>query len=241
MARALSACLVLPSDGSPNRGGWLKPDADAYFARARSKDFGNARESASKGPQRLTALPKVKSGWTIACQAFHAMPGCESEMNQYPREDFFTEAAAGDDFVGVQAYLRTFIGKDGPVPVADEVERTLTGWEYFPPALGIAVRHTWEVARQTPIFVTENGFASTNDSRHIDYTFDALAGLHSAMEEGIDVLGYLHWSLLDNYEWGSFTPTFGLVGWDKNTFERLPKPSLEWLGEISKKGVVSHP
>lgn len=85
----------------------------------------------------LTALPKVKSGWTIACQAFHAMPGCESEMNQYPREDFFTEAAAGDDFVGVQAYLRTFIGKDGPVPVADEVERTLTGWEYFPPALGI--------------------------------------------------------------------------------------------------------
>lgn len=60
----------------------------------------------------LTALPKVESGWTIACQAFHAMPGCESEMNQYPREDFFTEAAAGDDFVGVQAYLRTFIGKD---------------------------------------------------------------------------------------------------------------------------------
>lgn len=191
----------------------------------------------------LTALPKVKSGWTIACQAFHAMPGCESEMKeyQYPREDFFTEVAAGDDFVGVQAYLRTFIGKDGPVPVADEVERTLTGWEYFPPALGIAVRHTWEVARQTPIFVIENGLASTNDSRRIDYTFDALAGLHSAMEEGIDVLGYLHWSLLDNYEWGSFTPTFGLVGWDKNTFERLPKPSLEWLGEISKKGVVSHP
>lgn len=141
----------------------------------------------------LTALPKVKSGWTIACQAFHVMPGCESEMNQYLREDFFTEAAAGDDFVGVQAYLRTFISKDGPVPVADEVERTLTGWEYFPPTLGIAVRHTWEVARQTPIFVTENGFASTNDSRHIDYTFDALAGLHSAMEEGIDVLGYLHW------------------------------------------------
>lgn len=268
------------------QGGWLKPDADAYFARyveytlpilhdvvwvctinepnmvaltrggTEGTDFVASSLPAPdpkisemlvkahrKARNVLTALPNVKSGWTIACQAFHAMPGCESEMKeyQYPREDFFTEAAAGDDFVGVQAYLRTFIGKDGPVPVADEVERTLTGWEYFPPALGIAVRHTWEVARQTPIFVTENGLASTNDSRRIDYTFDALAGLHSAMEEGIDVLGYLHWSLLDNYEWGSFTPTFGLVGWDKNTFERLPKPSLEWLGEISKKGVVSHP
>ena len=241
MARALSACLVLPSDGSPNRGGWLKPDADAYFARARSKDFGNARESASKGPQRSDCLAKSK------VRMDHRMPGfsCDARLRirneSIPAKDFFTEAAAGDDFVGVQAYLRTFIGKDGPVPVVDEVERTLTGWEYFPPALGIAVRHTWEVAQQTPIFVTENGLASTNDSRHIDYTFDALAGLHSAMEEGIDVLGYLHWSLLDNYEWGSFTPTFGLVGWDKNTFERLPKPSLEWLGEISKKGVVSHP
>lgn len=93
-------------------------------------------------------LPDAKVGWTIACQAFHAVPGCEKEMEeyQYPREDYFTEAGAGDDFIGVQAYLRTFIGKDGPVPVDDDVERTLTGWEYYPPALGIAVRHTWDVA-----------------------------------------------------------------------------------------------
>ena len=108
-----------------------------------------------------------KVGWTIACQAFHAVPGCEKEMEeyQYPREDYFTEAGAGDDFIGVQAYLRTFIGKDGPVPVDDDVERTLTGWEYFPPALGIAVRHTWDVAKHTPIFVTENGIATADDRR----------------------------------------------------------------------------
>lgn len=188
-------------------------------------------------------LPGSKVGWTIACQAFHAVPGCEREMEeyQYPREDYFTKEGSGDDFIGVQAYLRTFVGKNGPVPIADAVERTLTGWEYFPPALGIAVRHTWETAGHTPIFITENGLATNDDRRRIDYTFDALAGVHEAMKDGIAVLGYTHWSLLDNYEWGSFKPTFGLVGWDKETFERRPKPSLGWLGDVSRTHTVSHP
>ena len=127
------------------------------------------------------------------------------------------------------------------MPTDPNAERTLTGWEYFPPALGIAVRHTWEVGGHTPIFVTENGIATANDARRIDYTYDALAGLHDAMSDGIDVLGYLHWSLLDNYEWGSFRPTFGLIGWDKDTFERHPRTSLEWLGNVSRSGVLSHP
>ena len=59
--------------------------------------------------------------------------------------------------------------------------------------------------------------------------------------DGIDVRGYLHWSALDNYEWGTFAPTFGLIGWDKETFERHPKPSATWLGEVAKSGELTHP
>lgn len=189
------------------------------------------------------AIPQAQVGWTIACQAFHAAPGCEREKEayQYPREDFFTEAGRGDDFIGVQAYLRTIIGKNGPVPFGDDVERTLTGWEYFPAALGIAVRHTWDVGGHTPIIVTENGIATADDRRRIDYTFDALGGLHEAMADGIDVRGYIHWSLLDNYEWGSFRPTFGLIGWDRNTFARSARPSLHWLGDVARTGIAAHP
>lgn len=106
-------------------------------------------------------------------------------------------------------------------------------------ALGIAIRHTWNVAKCTPIIVTENGIATADDRRRIDYTFDAIAGMHDAMDDGIDVRGYLHWSLLDNYEWGSFAPTFGLASWDRDTFERHPKPSLDWLGSIARKGVMA--
>ena len=48
--------------------------------------------------------------------------------------------------------------------------------------------------------------------------------------------GYLHWSALDNYEWGHWEPTFGLIAVDRETFERHPKPSLAWLGDVARRG-----
>ena len=52
----------------------------------------------------------------------------------------------------MQAYTRTIIGPDGPRPIPDGVETTLTGWEYFPPALGIGVRNAWELTGGVPVF-----------------------------------------------------------------------------------------
>lgn len=66
----------------------------------------------------------------------------------------------------------------------------------------------------------------------------ALQSLHVEIERGLPLIGYLHWSLLDNYEWGSYAPTFGLIGWDSETFERHPKPSLWWLGEVAKRNAL---
>jgi beta-glucosidase len=82
-----------------------------------------------------------------------------------------------------------------------------------------------------PIIVTENGIATADDARRIAFTEAALASLRAALDDGADVRGYLHWSLLDNYEWGSYGPTFGLVAVDRVTLRRTPKPSLAWLGE----------
>lgn len=193
----------------------------------------------------LSAVGQVRSGWSVATQAYHpATPDAAQATADYgyPREDLFLDAAAGDDWIGVQAYLRTFIDRDGrPVPVADDVEKTLIGWEYFPPALGIGVRNAWQRTGGVPVVVTENGIATRDDARRIDYTHDALVGLHDAMADGVDVRGYLHWSALDNYEWGSYTPTFGLIGWDRETFARTPKPSASWLGGVARTGVLTHP
>ncbi|MFJ4027573.1 glycoside hydrolase family 1 protein [Paenarthrobacter sp. NPDC089989] len=191
----------------------------------------------------LHRVPGIRVGWSIAGQAYHAVPGHEEAMAayRYPREDVFLEAARDDDYIGVQAYLRTFIDDNGPVPVPEDAATTQMGWEYFPPALENATRHAWKLTDGTPVLVTENGIATADDSRRIDYTYDALSGLHKAMEDGICVQGYLHWSALDNYEWGSFAPTFGLIAWDPVTFERTPKPGAFWLGEVARTGRLLRP
>lgn len=183
----------------------------------------------------------IAVGWSVANQVYQPLPGAEEVAADYrwPREDVFLVESRGDDFVGVQSYTRTRISTSGPLGVPEDAETTLTGWEYYPAALGEAVRHTAEVVGgDVAILVTENGIATDDDARRIDYTTGALQGLAAAMADGIDVRGYLHWSALDNYEWGSYAPTFGLIGFDPETFERQAKPSAAWLGALARSGVL---
>ncbi|NEC64980.1 family 1 glycosylhydrolase [Streptomyces sp. SID9727] len=182
-------------------------------------------------------VPGVRVGWTVANQVYQGEPGAESAATAYawPREDVFLEAAREDDWIGVQAYTRHRIGPDGTLPPPPGAELTLTGWEFYPEALGEAVRHTAEVVGpHVPVLVTENGIATDDDERRIAYTARALASLAEVMAEGVDVRGYLHWSALDNYEWGSYRPTFGLIAVDRDTFARTPKESARWLGGLSR-------
>ena len=76
---------------------------------------------------------------------------------------------------------------------------------------------------------------------HSGYAFRTRAIMGAQVADGLDVRGYLHWSLLDNYEWGSYRPTFGLIGVDHATFERTPKPSLAWLGDLAQRNVLPAP
>ncbi|MDQ0792370.1 glycoside hydrolase family 1 protein [Streptomyces sp. B1I3] len=185
--------------------------------------------------------PELQVGWTVANQVHQAEPGAEEVAAAYawPREDVFLEAAREDDWIGVQAYTRHRIGREGPIPVPRGAATTLTGWEIYPEALGEAVRHTAEVVGpHVPVLVTENGIATADDEQRIGYVTAALAGLAAAMRDGIDVRGYLHWSALDNYEWGSYRPTFGLIAVDPDTFARTPKPSARWLGAMARAGRI---
>ncbi|QAY72161.1 glycosyl hydrolase family protein [Agromyces protaetiae] len=184
--------------------------------------------------------PGAKIGWSLSLQDVQAEPGAEAAAAEYarPRQTVFVEAAAGDDWIGVQTYTRIVVGEDDGAPVArpvpDDAQRTITGWEYYPPALGGAVREAARVLPDTPVIVTENGIATSDDDERIEYTAGALQSLKSAIDDGIRVDGYFHWTLLDNYEWGHYGPTFGLIAVDRQTFVRTPKPSLAWLGAVSR-------
>jgi beta-glucosidase len=178
-------------------------------------------------------------GWTVANGALTARPGAEEKLREvrYVSEDLYLEASRADDFVGVQSYSSQEVDENGLVPHPPHPDNTLVGTAYRPDALAMAVRHSAEVAG-VPVLVTENGIATGDDERRIAYTSEALRGLFAAIDDGVDVRGYLHWSALDNYEWGHWKPTFGLIAVDRETFERQPKPSLGWLGRVARRGTL---
>jgi beta-glucosidase len=225
-----AALPVLTAAGGDLSGGLPVPDAGLS---ARMLQLHDAVRDRLKRDH-----PRILTGWGVSVQDYQPLPGAENLVRPYagPRDEVFLEAARGDDWVGVQAYTRGLIAAVNGQPVARTatgVPLTQTGWEYYPAALGGAVRRTAGIVGDVPIIVTENGVATADDEARIAYTTQALRSLGEAMGSGVDVRGYLHWSLLDNYEWGHWEPTFGLVAVDRTTFERHPKPSLAWLGSCA--------
>jgi beta-glucosidase len=183
----------------------------------------------------LRAKTKAKVGWAVASQAFMPTEGNEATWQQVfdAWEGVFYDATDGDDFIGIQSYTSQPVDADGPVPHPPHPDNTLTGWAYRPDALAINLRRVWEL-KGLPLLVTENGIATDDDDRRIAYVTAALTGLKDAVADGVDVVGYCYWSLLDNYEWGSYAPTFGLIAVDRaGDFIRAPKPSLAWLGAVA--------
>lgn len=144
---------------------------------------------------------------------------------------------AAGDFVGVQNYTYSVVQGDTDLPPEPGVELTQMGYPFAPDALEGVIR---TVARHSkrPIYVTENGVATEDDARRVVFIDRAVAGVFACMRDGIDVRGYIHWSLLDNWEWVSgFGPKFGLVAVDRTTFKRTPKPSAHHFGRIATAGL----
>lgn len=103
-------------------------------------------------------------------------------------------------------------------------------------------RFVWE-HYHLPIYITENGLSCTDhlyldgkvhDPARIDFTHRYLLALRRAVDSGVDVRGYFHWSLLDNFEWSEgYNERFGLVHVDFATGQRTPKDSAAWYAKVS--------
>jgi beta-glucosidase len=186
------------------------------------------------------AAGNLKVGWTLALVDMQVAPGGEerwAEVRWVAQTDWLA-VSADDDFVGVQTYSRNLIGPDGTIPPPEGTPTTQTGWEVYPEALEHTVRLA---AEQTgvPVLVTENGMATDDDAARLAYTRAALEGLAKCIADGIDVRGYLHWTLLDNFEWtAGFAKTFGLVAVDRQTFARTVKPTARWLGQVASRNAL---
>jgi beta-glucosidase len=182
---------------------------------------------------------KFPVGVTIAMQDEQAV-GLESKRDQKCAEVYapWLAAAAESDFAGVQTYSRSRVGPSGDLPPEDGIELTQMGYEFWPEALEQTIRYAYAQAK-VPIYVTENGISTEDDTRRIDYIDKALAGVRKCLADGVDVRGYIHWSLLDNFEWlEGYRPKFGLIAVNRETQQRTIKPSAHYLGEIARRNGI---
>jgi beta-glucosidase len=150
------------------------------------------------------------------------------------------EAARADDFLGVQNYERSLWDENGKVEGhLAEGDRNAAGAEVYPASLANAVRYAHSVAA-VPILVTEHGVNTEDDAVRARLIPAALTELQKVMDEGVPVLGYLHWSLLDNFEWiFGYQPKYGLARVERSTFERTLKPSALVYGAIARRNSIA--
>lgn len=188
---------------------------------------------AARAVIRETA-PHVKVGLTLSLHDIQVLPGGEENAEKEWAEEFthYLPAISGDDFLGVQNYTRSRIGAEGSLPVPEGAELTQMEYEFYPEALENVIR-TVHKDFTGDLIVTENGIATADDTRRVEFIRRAVAGVQNCIADGIPVKGYCHWSLLDNFEWQKgYSMTFGLVAVDRATQTRYPKESLAFLGSF---------
>ena len=179
-------------------------------------------------------------GLSLAMADIQTFGDGEETAAQFRRDilDNFLERLSGEEYIGVQTYSRMVVGPDGIIRPGEDAEITQMHEEFYPEALEPTIRYA---AKKTgsPVIVTENGVAMDDDSRRVDYLRRAIRGVAHCLQDGIDVRGYYCWTAFDNFEWVSgYGPKFGIIGVDRETMKRTPKPSAGFLGGIAGKNSI---
>lgn len=147
---------------------------------------------------------------------------------------FLNRCRNEQDFIGFNYYFSDYyrgFRRDNPkVPLSD------LGWYMEPEGIYPLLLRVWSHYKK-PIFVTENGLADANDDYRRWWLEETIVAMEKAMSEGVDIRGYLHWSLLDNFEWKfGWWPRFGLVEVDReNGMKRTIRPSAKWFAQRIKR------
>ncbi len=194
---------------------------------------------AELGPEARIGLTHVMP-WAHPATRRGRFSGLHQAYYRWAGAEYFLDRVRDRlDWLGVQYYHDSPCVPFGVDDADQDPPRTDMGWRIMPEGIYHATLHAWERYR-VPVIITENGLADATDRQRGRFIVDHLAWLHRAIEAGADVRGYLHWSLLDNFEWAhGFGPRFGLAEVDYDTFERRIRPSARLYGRIAREGRVS--
>ena len=199
--------------------------------------------------QKSLGYPKISIAQNM--QAFvPCIPSLRNELavwlrHKYYNLDFIDKVRRYLDFIGVNYYSPTWVELSGwgiRNFFADNcklnhrnLKKNSMGWDIYPQGLYDLLISLKKY--NLPVFILENGICTEDDSLRWDYIKEHLASINRAMLKGVNIWGYIYWSLLDNFEWDKgFAPRFGLIDVDYNNYRRSVRDSARQLAQVSRTG-----
>lgn len=196
-----------------------------------------AHNQSSKAIKRIQARAKV----SVAYNSSYVYAGDDATLSrttasvlQWCSDDYFLKKVVKQcDFLGLNYYFSNRVY--GYRVHNPNTEVSDLGWDVAPENIEHALVRLWD-RYHLPIMITENGIADSDDRLRKKWIQATLMAMQNAMESDVALLGYLHWSLLDNFEWAQGRwPRFGLAQVDYRTYERTLRPSALWFAKVIKQ------
>ncbi len=180
-----------------------------------------------------TRRPDLPVGFSLAVVDDQAVG--DSSVRDRKRAEVYRrwlDLARDDDYIGVQNYERARYDGTGALPPPEGAQLNAMGSDIYPESLANSVRYV-HAETGVPVMVTEHGLAHDDDSHRVTFIEESIDGLLQLADEGVPVLGYIHWTLMDNFEWiFGYGSRLGLHEVDRNTFARTAKPSAAAYARI---------
>jgi len=188
-------------------------------------------------------LPEAKVGIAKNYIDFEAGPGVADKIACYGARYFwngvfYKKTKNCHDFLGINYYFhdRVYASLRPPFYIVKNQNKQVSdiGAEIYPEGLYRILIALGKY--KLPIYITENGLADREDKFRAEFITQHIAAVEHAIAQGIDIRGYLHWSLLDNFEWAhGFSPRFGLIEIDYATQKRTVRNSAKVYASLIKK------
>lgn len=152
------------------------------------------------------------------------------------------------DFIGINYYTRSLVDvekwgfKNLALDICNknhsQLNKNSLGWDIYPEGLYNLLLRLKKY--NLPVFIVENGICTEDDNLRWEFIYEHLKNIHLAMTSGVKVLGYIYWSLIDNFEWDrGRSPRFGLIEVDYHNFKRRVRESAKKFSIVCKTGILN--
>ena len=148
------------------------------------------------------------------------------------------------DVIGLNYYSRSVVAAGGrgemglrQIPPPEGAETSTMGWEVYPEGFCQCMVRLRQYGK--PVYITENGIGTDDDEQRCSYVTRHLREVHRAIDAGVDIRSYLHWSSTDNFEWAEgYRQKFGLIALEGEELKRVPRPSAYMFKEFAETNSV---